>query len=83
MHFCVQKPKSCAISEKFCVTVRSHLLETLMNASIESKLEKERNWLKKSSTSAMSHDLTAPTVNNYLEARQDQLTTLKQHINRN
>ena len=27
--FCVQKPKSCAISEKWCATVRSHLLETL------------------------------------------------------
>ena len=30
--FCVQKPKYCAISEIFCPTVRSHLLETLVSA---------------------------------------------------
>ena len=29
MHFRVQKPKSCAISEQFGATVRSHFLETL------------------------------------------------------
>ena len=31
VHFCVKKLKSCAISENLCATVRSHLLETLVN----------------------------------------------------
>ena len=58
--------------------------DTTVNACIDSKLERETKWSKKSSTSAKSQDLIATIVeNNNLEARQDRPTTLKQRINRN
>ena len=53
-----------------------------VNACIESKLERERSWSKKSSTAVKSDSMIAPTVKNSLEARQTQPITRNQCMNR-
>ena len=53
-----------------------------VNACIESKLERERSWSKKSSTAVKSDSMIAPIVKNSLEARQTQPITRNQCMNR-
>ena len=53
-----------------------------VNACIESKLERESKWSKKSSTAVKCQNMIAPIVKNSLEVRQNKPTTIKQSINR-
>ena len=55
--------------------------DTTVNQCIESKLERERLWTKKSSTAVRSDKLTAPIVESALAARVTQGVTYKQTIN--
>ena len=52
--------------------------DTTVNTCIDSKIERERLWTKKSSTAVRSDNLIAPIVENAFALREAQALTQKQ-----